>query len=53
MFGHAIGGAKAAMSAVAIGLKNMTSPSKMKLMTFGATRVGDLSFVEMIETTVR
>ncbi|KAK5983780.1 hypothetical protein GCK32_011804 [Trichostrongylus colubriformis] len=50
--GHSLGGAKAEMSVVSVLLKKLVSQNKVRLLTFGATRVGDMSFVNLIEALV-
>ncbi|PIO68842.1 triacylglycerol lipase [Teladorsagia circumcincta] len=47
--GHSLGGAKAEMSVVSVLLKKLVPQDKVRLLTFGATRVGDMSFVNLIE----
>ncbi|VDM57450.1 unnamed protein product [Angiostrongylus costaricensis] len=51
-FGHSLGGAKAEMSALSMLFKRLISQNKVRLLTFGSTRVGDMSFVQLIETLV-
>ncbi|VDO20016.1 unnamed protein product [Haemonchus placei] len=50
--GHSLGGAKAEMSVVSVLLKKLVPQNKVRLLTFGATRVGDMSFVNLIEALV-
>ncbi|VDM79619.1 unnamed protein product [Strongylus vulgaris] len=50
--GHSLGGAKAEMSVLSMLFKHLVSQKKVKLLTFGSTRVGDMSFVNLIETLV-
>ncbi|KAK6032898.1 triacylglycerol lipase [Ostertagia ostertagi] len=50
--GHSLGGAKAEMSVVSVLLKKLVPQDKVRLLTFGATRVGDMSFVNLIEALV-
>ncbi|KAK6062314.1 triacylglycerol lipase [Cooperia oncophora] len=51
--GHSLGGAKAEMSVVSVLLKKLVPQNKVRLLTFGSTRVGDMSFVDLIEALVR
>ncbi|CAJ0609967.1 unnamed protein product [Cylicocyclus nassatus] len=50
--GHSLGGAKAEMSVLSMLFKRLISQKKVRLLTFGATRVGDMSFVNLIEALV-
>ncbi|EYB82675.1 hypothetical protein Y032_0354g3315 [Ancylostoma ceylanicum] len=50
--GHSLGGAKAEMAVLSMLFKRLVSQKKVRLLTFGSTRVGDMSFVNLIETLV-
>ncbi|KIH69591.1 hypothetical protein ANCDUO_00055 [Ancylostoma duodenale] len=50
--GHSLGGAKAEMAVLSMLFKRLISQKKVRLLTFGSTRVGDMSFVNLIETLV-
>ncbi|WKY14719.1 hypothetical protein Q1695_000331 [Nippostrongylus brasiliensis] len=50
--GHSLGGAKAEMSALSMLLKRKVTQDKVRLLTFGSTRVGDMSYVNLIEALV-
>ncbi|VDP09551.1 unnamed protein product [Heligmosomoides polygyrus] len=50
--GHSLGGAKAEMAVLSMLLKRMVTQNKVRLLTFGSARVGDMSFVNLIEALV-